>query len=270
MTASFCHDKIAALRNEGVFTPPSTQGSLLYPGSLGGVNWGSLSFDPRAGLLYANVNNLPFLVRLSPRHASWWHDMVTLPLTSLLNEVRTSWIRNSRPYRWLLSFFYPDEGFQTSPELTLQAAHFGKEFSPSLQTPYFSVREPLLSPSGLPCSPPPWGAVTALDVDNGRIAWRAPLGNMNSAFPEGGSTGLGGPISTSGNLIFSAAGKDAHLRAYDAQSGHLLWTGSLPVPAQATPMTYVYRGRQYVVIAAGGHGMFGTKQGDSVVAFALP
>ena len=266
----FCRDKIAQLRNEGVFTPPSTQGTLLYPGSLGGVNWGSTAFDPRSGTMYVNVNRLPFLVRLSPRHASWWHDMVTLPLTSLLNEVRWSWLRDSRPYRWLLTAFYPDEGFQTSPEKTLEAAHFGKEFSPSLQTPYFTVRQPLLSPSGLPCSPPPWGVVAAVNLNAGTLEWEVPLGVTDARFPAAGSAGLGGPMATAGGLVFSAAGKDAHLRAFDAKDGRVLWTGALPVPAQATPMTYVYQGRQYVVIAAGGHGSFGTPQGDAVVAFALP
>ena len=137
------------------------------------------------------------------------------------------------------------------------------------QTPYVVIREPLISPSGLPCSPPPWGTLSAVDLYAGHFVWQTTLGLMNAEHP-GGSISLGGPIVTAGGLVFTAAAKDPHLRAFDAGSGKLLWTATLPVPAQATPMTYAYKGRQFVVIAAGGHGSFGTKQGDYVIAFALP
>lgn len=263
----FCHDKIAALRNEGMFTPPSLHGSLLYPGSLGGVNWGSMAIDPRTGMLYANTNRLAFLVRLAPREETWWHQNVSWPMVLWMHQVKTAWIRNSWPFRQVMSLFFPDEGFQTNPEKTIDTPHFGKEWSASLGTPYISVREPLLSPSGLPCNPPPWGAVVALDLNRGAIAWQKPLGQMTPQVE--GSTNLGGPIATAGGLLFSAAGRDPHLRAFDSASGRLLWTGDLPVPAQATPMMYSFHGHPYLVIAAGGHGSFGTAQGDSVVAFSL-
>ena len=265
----FCRDKISELRNDGVFTPPSTKGSLVYPGSLGGVNWGSLAFDPHSGLMYANSNNQPFLVRLGPQHETWWHDDVTLPLSSWLNELHVRWIRDSRPYRGLLSRFYPDEGFQPDPEKKINDPHFGKEYSSMKQTPYTATREPLVSPSGLPCSPPPWGTLTALDLNRGVLVWQKPVGSMSSG-KNYGSIGLGGPIATAGGLVFTAGAKDSHIRAFDAATGQLLWIASLPAPAQATPMTYAYKGRQYLAIAAGGHGAFGTRQGDFVVAFAVP
>ena len=265
----FCRDKMAGLRNEGIFTPPSRQGTLVYPGSLGGVNWGSLAFDPASGRLYANVNRQPFLVRLGLRKESWWHDNVTLPLSSWLNECHVHWIRNSRLFRWMLSRFYPDEGFQADPEKKINNPHFGKEYSAMGETPYVVIREPLVSPSGLPCSPPPWGTLSAVNLYDGKFGWQTPLGSMEAQH-SGGSISLGGPMVTAGGLVFTAAAKDPHLRAFDAATGALLWTATLPVPAQATPMTYIYQGRQFVVIAAGGHGSFGTTQGDSVIAFSLP
>ena len=264
----FCRDKLAALENKGPFTPPSTKGTLQYPGSLGGVNWGSTAFDPATGILYANTNRQPFLVRLGPAHESWWHDNITLPLSSWLNEIGIRWIRQSRLYRWILSRFYPDEGFQADPERKINNPHFGKEYSPMAGTPYTLIREPLLSPSGLPCSPPPWGTLNALDLPHGKLLWQTPLGTADGRATHG-SIGLGGPIVTRGGLVFTAASKDPHLRAFDAATGQLLWTATLPVPAQATPMTYTWNGTQYLVIAAGGHGSFGTAQGDFVVAFRL-
>lgn len=264
----FCQDKIRLLRNDGIFTPPSIQGSLLFPGNLGGVNWGSMALDPTSNTLFVNTNRQAFLVRLSARDAGWWHDDIILPLTSLLNEIHLSWLRQSRPFRWVLSLFWPDEGFQTDPVKTLEAAHFGKEFSPSLQTPYTSVRQPLISPSGLPCNPPPWGAITAVDLDIGRIVWQTSLGNMGGP-SNSGSLSLGGPIVTAGRLVFTAATKDPNLHIFDTISGRELRSMPLPASAQATPMTYLWQGRQYIVLCAGGHGTFGTQQGDSVIAFAL-
>ncbi len=265
----FCRDKIARLRSAGVFTPPSTQGSLQYPGSLGGVNWGSVAFNPATGVLYANTNRQPFLIRLGPARECWWHDTVTLPLSSWLNGLRPGWLGSTRAFRWLLARFYPDEAFQPDPKVKISNPHFGEEYSPMAHTPYTLVREPLTSPSGLPCSPPPWGTLNALDLNRGQLLWQVPLGSMDGKATHG-SIGLGGPITTAGDLVFTAAARDPHLRAFDSTTGQLLWTGGLPVPAQATPMTYLWQGTQYLVIAAGGHGSFGTPQGDYVVAFRLP
>ena len=111
-----------------------------------------------------------------------------------------------------------------------------------------------------------------MNLNTGKVVWRQPLGTMakdgRSAFT--GSITLGGPMATAGGLLFSAATPEPLIRAFDRRDGKLLWTGALPVPAQATPMTYVLDGRQFVVIAAGGHGLEGTAQSDAVVAFALP
>ena len=146
------------------------------------------------------------------------------------------------------------------------------EFAPQRGAPFGMFRQPLLSPGGTPCNPPPWGALTALDLSGRRIAWEAPIGRW-PGLPDGaayGSAILGGALVTSGGLVFIAAGMDETFRALDVETGKLLWSATLPASAQSTPMSYVIDGRQYIVIAAGGHGKLGTKRGDSVVAFTLP
>jgi len=137
-------------------------------------------------------------------------------------------------------------------------------------------REILRSPSGLPCVPPPWGKLTAVDLKTGNIKWDVPLGRvpqlsiMGDKAYEFGSPNLGGSFVTAGGLVFIAAGMDEKLRAFDSDTGKIIWEGSLPASAQAAPMTYSINSKQFVVICAGGHGKLGTKRGDSVVAFALP
>jgi quinoprotein glucose dehydrogenase len=143
------------------------------------------------------------------------------------------------------------------------------EFARQSGAPFGMFRTPLLSPSGLPCNPPPWGTVAAVDLFTGKKMWDSPLGTWITGLNTGTIT-LGGPIVTAGGLVFSAAAMDNYLRAFDSGTGQELWMYELPAGGQATPMTYVIKGKQYVVICAGGHGKLGTKQGDYVLAFALP
>jgi quinoprotein glucose dehydrogenase len=136
-------------------------------------------------------------------------------------------------------------------------------------------REFLLTPDRIPCNPPPWGTLVAVDLSTGHVRWEVPLGTMPhlAKYPDyekWGSINLGGSILTAGGLIFIGATMDNYLRAFETDTGKELWKAELPAGAQATPMTYSVGGKQYVVIAAGGHGKLGTKMGDSVVAFSLP
>jgi hypothetical protein len=154
----------------------------------------------------------------------------------------------------------------------------GAALSQMQGTPYGLFRIPaLLSPLDLPCTKPPWGTILAVDVATGEVKWEVPLGTVQDLAPvplpiKWGTPNLGGPIVTGGNLVFIGAAMDNFLRAFDLETGQELWKGRLPAGGQATPMTYRLSetGRQFVVIAAGGHGRMGTDIGDSVVAFALP
>ena len=228
-----CRKLIAALRNEGIFTPPDTRGTLLTPGYLGGVNWGGVAFDQDHGRIIAAVNLLPMVLTL-------------LTPAEFEREARSG--------------NYPH-------------SQFGRQAG----TPYAMRREPLLSPWGLPCTAPPWGALVSVDLRHNRIAWQSPLGSTEGFTPsflparEFGMPNMGGPIATAGGLVFAAAAMDGYLRAFDIETGAELWKYKLPAGGQATPMTY--RGgasqRQYLVISAGGHGPLGTARGDYVMAFAL-
>ena len=142
------------------------------------------------------------------------------------------------------------------------------EFGRQSGTPYVMSREWLMSPGPVPCNAPPWGALVAFDLAAGKLRWETPLGEMKPG-TKSGSPNLGGPLATSGGLVFTAAAMDTWLRAFDAATGAELWKAELPASGQSTPMTYERNGRQYIVICAGGHGKLGTKMGDAVVAFAM-
>jgi quinoprotein glucose dehydrogenase len=135
----------------------------------------------------------------------------------------------------------------------------------------------LIGPLGVPCTPPPWGKLVAIDLDSGDVRWDVALGTIRDIAPiplsvEWGTPNLGGPILTGSGLVFIGAAMDDYLRAFDSETGEELWKGRLPAGGQATPMTYRLRrdGKQFVVIAAGGHSGLDTTLGDYLVAFALP
>jgi quinoprotein glucose dehydrogenase len=154
------------------------------------------------------------------------------------------------------------------------------EFAEQRGMPYAMARETFLSPWGLPCTKPPWGTLTVIDIATQTQLWRIPHGTVRDLSPvpipwEIGMPGLGAPLVTSSGLVFIGAAMENVLRAYDLDSGEELWKGELPAGPQATPMSYSVEledgsTRQFVVIAAGGHARMGTKMGDHVVAFALP
>lgn len=253
----FCHDKIAALRNKGIFTPISTKSTLEYPGPVGGVNWGSPAIDPQSNILYVDTNELAFNVRLVPRTDT--DAGISARILKRLERHFRGWsavgqepAERTRPVE--LRFRAPDGSGQ---QLNAQAG-----------TPFELFVEPLVSPDGLPCNPPPWGKLTALNLNSGKILWSKPLGTMIPG-RHTGSLSTGGPIATAGGLVFTAGTVEPYLRAFGAADGGELWRAPLPGAAQSTPMTYSIHGKQYVVICAGGSAFAGGPQGDAVIAFSL-
>lgn len=234
-----CRIMFHSLRYEGIFTPPSEQGTLVFPGNLGMFEWGGISVNPENQIAIANPMALPFVSQLIPRG--------------------------------------PDNPGEPAKDAKGTGSESGVQ--PQYGTPYGVKLNPFLSPLGLPCKQPAWGYISAIDLKTNTIAWKKRIGTVEDSmpFPTGipvkfrlGMPMLGGPITTAGNLMFIAATADNYLRAFDIRDGQQLWQARLPAGGQATPMTYEVGGKQYVVISAGGHGSFGTKMGDYIIAYALP
>jgi len=159
--------------------------------------------------------------------------------------------------------------------LDADAVRFPDELYPQRGAAYAVKRSALLSSFGAPCNPPRWGTLTAVDLRSGEVLWKTALGTTRDAAPwpfwmDLGAPNLGGAIATAGGLVFVAATLDKFIRAFDARTGDEVWTQRLPFTGNATPMTYRLREgpRQYLVIAAGGHGW--SEPGDALLAFALP
>jgi quinoprotein glucose dehydrogenase len=228
----WCRRRIAQLRSDGVFTPPSVRGTITFPGFIGGMAWGGVAVDNARGIVIVNTNRLAGIVTLVPKAAAPTANSTGVQLTS-----------------------------------------YGEQDG----APYGVTRELLLSPLRLPCNAPPWGTLVAIDMASGDVRWEIPLGSMSDLTvladaTNWGSISLGGPLVTASGVVFIGASMDRRLRAFDTRTGQLLWSAELPASAQATPMTYraTPGGRQYVVVAAGGHSAMRSTLGDYVMAFALP
>lgn len=145
-----------------------------------------------------------------------------------------------------------------------------------LEGPHGITGSWFLSPLGIPCTPPPFGQLTSIDMGTGKVRWSVPLGQphrFNLTAPEflnWGSPNIGGPMVTAGGLVFFSGTMDSHVRAFDVRTGRQVWKSKLAAPGMATPMTFKSGGRQYVVVAAGGSALMGTRQSDEIVAYALP
>ncbi len=230
----WCRIAFQQLRYEGKFTPPGLDRSLSWPGNNGVTNWGSVSVDESRKLMAVNSSYMPLLLKLLPR--------------------------DEAPPGEQISF---DER--------------GVPISPQTGTPYaISTERPFMSPLGVPCNAPPWGRLSVIDLNTRELLWQRPLGSTRDVAPLGiaipGAFNQGGSIVTRGGLVFVAGAQDDYLRAFDINTGEQLWKGRLPAGGQATPMSFVStrNGKQYVVIAAGGHQYMQTTIGDYVVAFSLP
>ncbi|MDA8456703.1 membrane-bound PQQ-dependent dehydrogenase, glucose/quinate/shikimate family [Acidovorax sp. GBBC 3334] len=231
-----CRIAFHRLRYEGRFTPPSEQGSIVYPGNFGVFNWGGIAVDPQRQVAFTTPTYLAFVSKLVPRKDD----------TSLMVQ----------------------EGGPPKGSLPALNENFGAPFAASMK--------PFMSPVGLPCQAPPWGYVAGVDLRTGEVAWKHRNGTVRDLSPlplpfRMGVPGIGGPMLTGGGVAFYSGALDNYVRAYDLTDGRMLWQDRLPAGGQATPMSYTGEdGRQYVVVVAGGHGSTGTKPGDSVRAYAVP
>jgi quinoprotein glucose dehydrogenase len=216
-----CANRLATLENQGFYTPPSVLGSVQYPGSYGGNNWGSPAIDPARRIMVVYTNRVPLFIKLTP-----------------------------------------------------QAECEGTVFRQA-GTPYCVENDLITSPLGLPCTAPPWGTLDAVDLDTGLHLWSVPLGTTRDLAPWPlwwfkGLPGIAAPMMTDSGLVFTGISNEHAFRAFDLHSGAELWHTRLPTAANALPISYTVDGRQFVVVAAGGHWSGGSPPGDYIMAFALP
>ncbi|WP_421504649.1 membrane-bound PQQ-dependent dehydrogenase, glucose/quinate/shikimate family [Erwinia rhapontici] len=234
-----CRIDFKSLRYDGnPWTPATEAGSIIFPGNIGVFNWGSVAVDPERQILIASPVRLAYKYNLIKRSAA--------------TADKRLFTKDGTPY-W-------NENFEGDYAIHIQ------QLSSSL---------------GIPCIAPPWGRMVGVDLKTGKTEWLRRVGttkNLNTSFLPGrfpigfpmGMVAHGGPLTTAGDVVFHGATADNFFRAYDVNTGELLWQTELPAGGQATPATYMGSdNQQYVVIAAGGHGSLGTKAGDSVVAYRL-
>ena len=227
-----CRTRLRTLRNEGIYTPPSETGSILFPGALGGANWSGGAFDPQSGYLYVPTNNLALTLRLKKLPEENYDHTDAIILRSGLRALYWLWRGTGTGLR------------------------------------FHVIEREIFAEGGIPCNRPPWGALTAVDLNRGEIVWQIPIGKTEHSAPE--SMNLGSALVTAGGLVFHAGGAEAKLRAHDAATGRVLATLDLPAGLHAGPMTYRMRpdGRQFLVVAPGGYvGL--SKLGDYIIAYAL-
>jgi len=241
-----CRIQFRRASYKGFFTPPeSDRRSIEYPGYNGGTDWGGVAVDPRRGVIVANYNDMPNYVRLVPRSEA----------------NRKGW----------------------APRDQARGRIGGAEGAgdPQAHTPYaIDVNAGWRLPfTGMLCKQPPYGGIRAIDMATGKTIWDKPLGEARTNGPFGipsmlpvtiGTPNNGGSVVTAGGVIFVAAATDNLIRAIDLRTGKVLWKDVLPAGGQATPMTYMVNGKQYLVIAPGGHHFMETPIGDQVIAYALP
>ena len=230
-----CRESIEAMRHGPIYTPPNTTPTLMVPNVAGGMNWGGGTFDPNGNILVTPVGESPYRVQLIPNE-----DMDPEAAKA------------------------PTSGLPMGPPGFIKGTDYGL------------TQGPLLSPFMMPCTKPPWAKLVAVDMSEGTIKWEVPLGIIDKLAPfpipfRWGTPFAGGPIATGGGLVFIGATADERFRAYDTETGELLWEFEGPTSANATPMTYMAGGKQFVVVATGGHNwVYPQKKGDTVVAYSLP
>jgi len=297
-------DRLRKLRNRGPFDPPSLEGTILFPGMDGGGEWGGTAFDPQSGLLYVNANEMVWVVKLVERGRTtgrmtvrelYVNDCASCHKENLRgtppefpslvgvakrrSEPQIAAIIQKGAGRMPGFTDLPDDAVDALTDYLVtgdgsEGVTVGEKPSPIDLKYRLDGYIRFTDPDGYPAVQPPWGTLTAVDLNKGSIAWQIPLGEIPELAAKGmkntGSENYGGPVVTAGGLIFiGATNYDRKFRALDKTTGELLWETELPAAGNATPAVYEINGRQFVVIAAGG-GKWGNPSGGSYQAFALP
>ncbi|WP_343527565.1 membrane-bound PQQ-dependent dehydrogenase, glucose/quinate/shikimate family [Sphingomonas sp.] len=235
-----CRIAFKGMRYDGLYTAPGLDKSLSFPGSLGGMNWGGLSVDPTTNTIFANDMRLGLWVTMFPQT----HEKKALATSGG------------------------------------EAVNTGMGAVPLKGTPYSVTKDRFLSALGIPCQAPPFGTLTAIDMNTRKVKWQVPVGTVEDTGPLGirmgmpipiGMPTLGGTLATQGGLVFIAGTQDFYLRAFNSGTGKELWKARLPVGSQGGPMSYKSprTGKQYVIVTAGGARQ-SPQRGDYVIAYKLP
>ncbi len=297
MVAPSKKEAFRALRSGPQFTPPSQEGTIIFPGFDGGGEWGGASFDPETRMMYINSNEMAWTLRLVPRPANRAvasaQEIYAANCASCHRADRQgsppefpSLLQLRRPAAEVSEVIrkgsgrmpgYAKMGEAAIGAMTKWLLSGENEVVRTSAVPgalrfYHDGYNKFLDAEGRPAITPPWGTMNALNLDTGEYAWRIPLGEYPTvADKTTGSENYGGSIVTDTGLLFVAATiYDGKIRAFDKRDGRLLWRHDLPAPGNATPALYQHAGKQYLVIAAGGGKGKGVKSGGSYVAFALP
>ena len=295
--------RFAGVRSSHLFEPPSEQGTIVFPGLDGGGEWGGAAFDPKTRLLYVNANEMAWIVRLVRREqpqagTASGRSLYQANCASCHQPDRSGTPPQVPALTGLGERLRADQAARVIREGSARMPAFaelgedaigaitafllsGEDRHAAAGAPRAANRlifthdgyNRFLDPDGYAAIAPPWGTLSAIDLNRGTIKWQVPLGEVPALGAEGKTTGsenYGGPVVTAGGLIFIAATTlDRKFRAFDKASGRLLWETELPFAGIATPAVYWAGGRQYVVIASGG-GKAGQPSGGSYIAFALP